>query len=45
MDDNLKTGFEYVKTLKCELDAIVIGRNDLAKWQKLNSKSYEHISR
>ena len=28
-----------------ELDALVIGRNELAKWQKLNSKKYENFSR
>ena len=32
MDESIHDGFEYIKTLKCELDALVMGRNELAKW-------------
>lgn len=30
-------GFEYLKQQKLELDSLVLGRNELAKWHKLNS--------
>jgi hypothetical protein len=41
MDEDVKGGFQYLRQQKCELDALVIGRNELAKWYKLNSNSYE----
>lgn len=37
MDDDVKNGFEYIKKSKAELDNIIRGRNELAKWQKINS--------
>jgi len=41
LDDNLKDGFEVVKQRKQELDALVMGRNEIAKWTKLNNKKVE----
>lgn len=32
MKDNLKEGFQYLKAMKGELDNLVLGRNELAKW-------------
>jgi hypothetical protein len=41
MDDNLKDptsqSFQYIKQTKSELDSLIIGRNELAKWYKRNS--------
>lgn len=37
MDNPVKDGFEYLKQQKLELDSLVLGRNEIAKWQKLNS--------
>lgn len=37
MDEEVKNGFDYIKTTKQELDSLIIGRNELAKWQKRNS--------
>jgi len=36
MDDNVKERFEIVKTKQMEINAIIICRNRLAKWFKLN---------
>ena len=38
MDDNLREGFQVIRQIKSELDAIVIGRNELAKWYKRNGE-------
>lgn len=32
MKDPVKDGFEYLKQSKIELDSLIIGRNELAKW-------------
>lgn len=37
MENPVKDGFEYLKQQKLELDSLILGRNELAKWQKLNS--------
>ena len=41
MDENLKDpstqSFQYIKQTKNELDSIIIGRNELAKWYKRNN--------
>jgi len=37
MENPVKDGFEYLKQQKVELDSLILGRNELAKWQKLNS--------
>jgi hypothetical protein len=37
MDDPVSDGFEYMKQAKAELDSLVLGRNELAKWNKYNS--------
>lgn len=37
MENPIKDGFEYLKQQKVELDSLILGRNELAKWQKLNS--------
>jgi hypothetical protein len=41
MDDNVKEGFEVIKQKKQELDALVMARNEIAKWTKLNNKKVE----
>ena len=41
MDDRVSEGFDMIKQQKIELDALVIGRNELAKWQKLNARKVE----
>ena len=37
MESPVSNSFEYLKRLKLELDSLVLGRNELAKWHKLNS--------
>ena len=37
MENPVRDGFEYLKQQKLELDSLILGRNELAKWQKLNS--------
>ena len=37
MENPVSEGFEYLKQQKLELDSLILGRNELAKWQKLNS--------
>lgn len=41
MDNELKDpsqgSFQYIKQTKNELDSIILGRNELAKWYKRNS--------
>ena len=37
MENPVQDGFEYLKQQKLELDSLILGRNELAKWQKLNS--------
>ena len=37
MDEPVENGFEYIKQRKSELDGLMLGRNELAKWIKLNS--------
>lgn len=32
MDDNVKDGFEYLKQNKLELESLIMGRNEIAKW-------------
>jgi hypothetical protein len=39
MDDDVKQGFDVIKQHKLELDALIIGRNELAKWSKKNTKN------
>jgi hypothetical protein len=43
MDENLKDysnlSFQYLKQTKNELDALIIGRNELAKWSKRNTST------
>jgi hypothetical protein len=41
LDDNVSEGFDIIAQRKNELDALVIGRNELAKWTKLNNKKVE----
>ena len=41
MENPVKDGFEYLKQQKVELDSLILGRNELAKWQQLNSKKIE----
>ena len=37
MENPVANGFEYLKQQKLELDSLILGRNELAKWNKLNS--------
>ena len=37
MENPVQNGFEYLKQQKLELDSLILGRNELAKWHKLNS--------
>ena len=37
MENPVQDGFEYLKQQKLELDSLILGRNELAKWHKLNS--------
>lgn len=37
MENPVSEGFEYLKQQKLELDSLILGRNELAKWHKLNS--------
>ena len=37
MEQPVANGFEYLKQQKLELDSLILGRNELAKWHKLNS--------
>lgn len=32
MDESVKSGFEYLRQKKEELDQLILGRNELAKW-------------
>jgi hypothetical protein len=43
LDDDVADGFDVIKQHKLELDALVIGRNELAKWIKKNSQSINII--
>jgi hypothetical protein len=36
MDNPVKDGFEYLHQAKLELDNLICGRNEIAKWQKIN---------
>lgn len=38
MNDPVRDGFEYIKQSKIELDYLIMGRNDIARWSKLNQK-------
>ena len=37
MDEPVASGFEYHKQKKNELDTLILGRNELAKWIKKNN--------
>lgn len=41
MENPVRDGFEYLKQSKLELDQLVLGRNEIAKWQQLNSRKIE----
>lgn len=41
MENPVKDGFEYLKQQKLELDSLILCRNELAKWQQLNSKKID----
>ena len=41
MENPVRDGFEYLKQQKIELDSLILGRNEIAKWQQLNSKKIE----
>ena len=32
MENPVQDGFEYLKQQKLELDSLILGRNELAKW-------------
>ena len=38
MDENVAEGFDVIPQVKNELDYLVVARNEIAKWMKLNSK-------
>jgi hypothetical protein len=39
MDDDVKntSAFQYIKQTRSELDSLVMGRNELARWYKKNN--------
>ena len=37
MDEPVENGFDYIAQGKSELDALILGRNELAKWIKMNN--------
>jgi hypothetical protein len=43
-DANLNDAFEFIRTQKAELDQLIMGRNDIAKWQKLNNKNFDALA-
>jgi len=45
MDNPVREGFEYIKQSKLELDSLILGRNELAKWHQLNSQKIEMSKR
>jgi hypothetical protein len=45
MQQNPKDGFEVVKQVKAELDQLILARNELAKWQLLNTEKAENCSK
>ena len=43
MDQNLTDGFILQNHIKQEVDSLIIGRNELAKWNKENTKKFDNM--
>ena len=41
MENPVRDGFEYLHQQKLELDNLILGRNEIAKWQKINQSSID----
>jgi len=45
MDQSVKDGFEYIQHHKADLDELILGRNELAKWHQLTLNKIDRSAR